>query len=209
MTIPGNRLPAYQTLAASISALSHFWENRLEERSLRMKFGLDEAQFAAGANEGEPFSVSLINSLVVKDNNKTRSLTDAEMLLLKTALKPYTPFTDSWLTIDLNIAVAKSAMALFTDFLNEICKQFKAEDADINRIRDWNGWKTQLFEHGVLTQSNLNRAIDEKLSQIFEIKLDTSDISEARAADILRTINEISTLIIRSSGWKLMQRMQP
>ncbi len=209
MTSAG-KTPQYQALSASISALALFWETRLAEKSLRTKLGLDEAQWAADdKNDSEPLSVSLINNLVVKEGGKTRNLTDAEMALLKTSLKPFTPFADSWLSIDITQPILISAIKLFESFLNDICIQFKAKTTDLAGIQNWDGWKSKLFEYGVLTESNLARGLDEKVGSIFEMNVAVSDVSEGMVTDALKTINDMTTLIIRSSGWKLMTRIQP
>ncbi len=209
MTSAG-KTPQYQALAASISVLALFWETRLAEKSLRTKLGLDEEQWTADdKNDSEPLSVSLINNLVVKDGGKTRNLTDAEMTLLKTSLKPFTPFADSWLSIDITNPVLVSAITLFESFLADICIQFKAKTTDLPSIKGWDGWKSKMFEYGVLTETNLARGLDEELGRIFEMKTSVSDTSEVIVTDTLRTINDMTTLIIRSSSWKLMTRMQP
>lgn len=214
----GSKAPRYQETASSISALALFWETRLAEKSLRTKLGLDEDQWtAANKTDAEPLSVSLINKLVVKEGDKSRNLNDSELLLLKTSLSPFTPFADSWLSIDIKLPVLVSAVALFESFLADICGQFIAKRSDpastqqkLLAIKDWRGWKEQLFEHGVLTEYTIGRAIDEKLVHIFDVKasIGQSEITDEVVMDTLSTINEMSTLIVRSSGWKLMTRMQ-
>lgn len=209
---------AYQSIASSISALALFWETRLAEKSLRTKLGLDEATWAADdKNDSEPLSVSLINNLVVKEGSKIRNLTDAELELLKTSLKPFTPFTDSWLSIDMSLAVLASSISLFEAFLQDISTQFMAKSSEpaaiqqrLAGIKDWRGWKEQLFEHGILTEYTIGRAIDEKLGRIFDVKTSIGqvDMTEEAVTDTLATINEMASLILRSSGWKLMTRMQ-
>ncbi|MSQ32546.1 MAG: hypothetical protein EXR59_04870 [Dehalococcoidia bacterium] len=211
------RTPHYQTPASSISALAVFWEARLADNSLRMKLGLDDDQWKADdKNDAEPMSVSLLRTLVVKEGKDVRDLTDSEVLLLKTALSPFTPFAESWLSIDLKLLAFISAATLFDSFLADICGQFKAKADELAKINDWNGWKEQLFKYGILTVNTLGSGIDEKLSFIFTVKnsigksdKDPIQLTEESVTETLRTINEMTTLIVRSSGWKLMTRMQP
>ncbi len=187
------------------------------DRSLKTKLGLDEEQWKGDdKNDIEPLPVSLIRTLVIKEGKGVRSLTDSEMLLLKTALTLFTPFADSWLSIDLKLPAFISAATLFKSLLSDICLQFTAKADELAKIDEWSGWKEQLFEHGILTANTLGRAIDEKLALIFTINnsinksdKETGQLTEEFVTDSLRTINEITTLIVRSSGWKLMTRMQP
>lgn len=219
-------MPDYQALASSISALALFWEARLASNSLRTRLGLNDDQWTADdKTNAEPLPVSLINTLEVKDGKNVRNLTDDESLLLKTSLIPFTPFADSWLSIDLKLPMFISASTLFESFLNDICGQFMTKTMDasviqqrLSKIDDWNGWKEQLFEHGILTVNTLGRAADEKLIHIFELKTsigkfnagntDLIEMTEGFITDTLHTVNDMTTLILRSSGWKLMTRMQ-
>ncbi len=218
----------YQVLASSISDLALFWEARAADNSLRTRLGLDDDKWKADdKNNVEPLPVSLIGTLVVREGNSLRSLTESEMLLLKSALAPFTPFSGSWLSIDLRLPVFVALSSLFESFLSDICGQFMAKSlADtatmqqsLAKINDWNGWKEQLFEHGVLTGSTLARGTDEKLARIFNLKASNgkfdaggsqsveSYMTDEFVTDTVRTINEMTTLIVRSSGWKLMTRM--